>query len=404
LSGWERVVFEVVRESIEVVRGFVATLDPAVLDGSEAKALVEDFAALERLAGAGRMLVAGRVAETGAWANDGPFRDAGAWMASVAGTSVGRAKATIETAGRLAGLPATAAALRSGVLSEVQVEAISVAATANPRAERSLLVSAATDGVRGLKQACARVEAAASTDQAERYERVRVARSLTHRAVSDVEGRIEMRGPVDLTARVFAALAPIEADIFTEARVEDCREEPGAYAFDALVRMADDSATVAVASSGSRAPATVVFRIDHTAFARGTTVDGEVCEIAGVGPVPVEIVQQLCSDAVLKAVITDGTDVLAVSHLGRTIPARMRTALEELQPECVIAGCHLDRHLEIDHNIGIEAGGPTALWNLNRLCHHHHRTKTIQNLRVVGEGTHKRLVPADRGPPAGPEP
>ena len=105
---------------------------------------------------------------------DGPFRDAGAWMAHVAGTTVGRAKATIETAQRLTALPATSAALRAGSLSEVQVDAIAAAATADPRAERALLQSAATDGVRGLKNACARVEAAASTDQAERYEKARV--------------------------------------------------------------------------------------------------------------------------------------------------------------------------------------------------------------------------------------
>jgi hypothetical protein len=392
-------VFEVLRESIESLRRLVAAVDPAALNGLEAKALVEQSAELEKLAGALRTLASGRLAETGAWANDGPFRDAGAWMAHVAGTSVGRAKATIETATRLAALPATAAAFRAGSLSDVQVEAISVAATANPRAERALLASAATDGLRGLKNACARVEAAASMDQAERYETARVRRSVRFRALSDVEGLVEMRGPIDKTARLMAALEPIEADLFKAARDAEVREEPAALAFDALVQMADDSATVAFESSGNRAPATIVGRVDLSAFARGHTVDGEVCEIAGVGPVPVEVLQELSGDAFLKALITDGTDVRSVSHLSRTIPARLRTALEEQQPECVIAGCHVDRHLEIDHNIGVEAHGPTALWNLNRLCHHHHRMKTRERLRIVGEGTNKQLVPAGRAPP-----
>ncbi len=123
------------------------------------------------------------------------------------------------------------------------------------------------------------------------------------------------------------------------------------------------------------------------------------CEIAGIGPVPVAVAQKLSNDAILKALITDGTDVRAISHLGRTIPARMRSAIEELQPECVIAGCHVERHLEIDHNIPVEAGGPTALWNLNRVCHHHHDRKTRDQLRIQGEGLHKRLVPGDRAPP-----
>ena len=129
-------MFEVLQESIESLRDLVATLDPAALSGTQAKELVEQSVELERLVGAVRTLAVGRVAQTGAWANDGPFRDAGAWMASVAGTTVGRAKATIETAERLASLPETEAALRAGSLSEVQVDAISTAANADPRRRR----------------------------------------------------------------------------------------------------------------------------------------------------------------------------------------------------------------------------------------------------------------------------
>jgi hypothetical protein len=389
------------RESIESLRCIVATLDPGALDGTEAKELVAASAELERLAGAVRTLAAGRVAQTGAWANDGPFRDAAAWMADVAGVTIGRARATIETADRLTTLPKVDAALRSGSLSEVQVDVISTAAAANPRAQAALLHSAEIDGVKGLKQACARVEAAASTDQAERYERAQENRYLRHRRISDVEGLFEMRGPIDETARVYAALAPIEADLFKQVRgcEPDDREPPEARAFDAMVLMADDSATVSFESSGRRAPATVVVRVDHSAFARGGTEHGEVCEIVGVGPVPVAVAQKLSSDAIFKALITDGTDIRSISHLSRTIPARLRTAVEELYPECVVAGCHVDRHLEIDHNIPVEEHGPTALWNLNRVCHHHHDLKTKGKLRLEGEGLHQRLVPGPRPPP-----
>ncbi len=391
---------EVVGELVARVRRMVGSLDPAALSGAAAKQLVEEFAELKRLAGAGEMLAAGRVAQTGAWVGeDGAYRDVGAWMAHVAGTTVGRARATIETAERLAALPETEVALRAGSLSEVQVDVIASAATADPGAEASLLRSAATDGVKGLKRACARVEAAASKDQAERYERARVGRYLRQRRISDVEGLIEMRGPIDVTARVIAALGPIEQDLFDDARGSGRRELPETLAFDALARMADDSATVAVESSGRRAPATVVYRIDHSAFSRDTTGPGEVCEIVGIGPVPVFVVQKLAADAILKALITDGTDVRSVSHLGRTIPARLRTALEELQPECVIAGCHVDRHLEIDHDTPVCEGGRTEIENLNRVCHHHHDQKHAEHLRIVGEGTAKRFVPATRAPP-----
>ena len=119
-----------------------------------------------------------------------------------------------------------------------------------------------------------------------------------------------------------------------------------------------------------------------------------MCEIVGSGPIPVTVAQRLLEDSFVKAVLVDGTDVLAVSHLGRTIPAKLRTAVEELHPECDIEGCHVTRNLEIDHNQPIEDGGPTALWNLDRLCGHHHDHKHRHRLRLTGEPGRMRFVPA----------
>jgi hypothetical protein len=135
-------------------------------------------------------------------------------------------------------------------------------------------------------------------------------------------------------------------------------------------------------------------RVDHRAFTTGTLEPGEVCEIVGVGPIPVSTAQRLADDAFLKAIVTDGVDVLSIAHLGRTIPAHLRTALDELFPECTIEGCHVNAHLEIDHNQPIESGGLTELANLNKVCPYHHDEKHRRNLRLVGDGLRKRLVPA----------
>ncbi len=394
-------MFEVVAESIELLRGVVATLDPALLEGADAKRLVEQFIELERLAAAGRTLTVPRVAETNAWQVDGAFRDVSAWLAAKSQSTVGRAKATIETAERLGALSATSDALRAGALSEVQADVIAAAAIADPQAESALLECAAANGVKGLKDECARVEAAASVDQAERYARARANRYLRHRRISDVEGLIELRGPLEQTATVMAALVPYETDEFRDARASDRREEPEALAFDAAVQLADDSAAGRFSGSQGRAPATVVFRVDHSAFVRGHTEPGEICEIAGIGPVPVFVAQKLAVDAVFKALIVDGTDVRAVSHLGRTIPARLRTAVVEEFGECAIAGCHVSRHLEIDHNTPVCEHGPTELGNLCRLCRFHHWHKHAFNERVEGEGTNRHLVPDTNRPPPG---
>jgi hypothetical protein len=137
-----------------------------------------------------------------------------------------------------------------------------------------------------------------------------------------------------------------------------------------------------------------VVRIDHTALVRGWTEPGEVSEIVGQGPIPVSVASRLLDDAFLKAVVVDGTDVLAVSHLGRTIPARLRTAVEEMHPECDLEGCHITSNLEIDHNQPVEEFGKTELCNLERLCLHHHRHKHRHRLRLEGPPGRMRFVPA----------
>lgn len=391
--------FELVREVIEQLREALAGLDPATLDGASACRLVEAFAELERLAAAGKTLAAGRAAQSGAWAGDGAHRDAGAWMAAVTGTTIGQANATLQIAQRLRELPATDAALRAGDLSGLQVEAISAAASADPNAEHALLASAAVNGVKGLKDDCARVAAAACRDEMAQYERIRARRSLRHWRDPDGTGRIDIRGPLDQTARVMTALEPIERELFEANRTAGRREAPDATAFDALVVLIEGRSRRRDAPRSSRPRATVHVHVSHAAFRRGHTAPGELCEIAGVGPIPVGVARELAEDCILRALIVDGTDVLAVSHLGRTIPARLRTAIEARDRECVIAGCHVSRHLEIDHNQPVAEGGRTELTNLHRLCHHHHDHKTRHDLRLEGTGTAMRLVPTSRPPP-----
>ena len=138
----------------------------------------------------------------------------------------------------------------------------------------------------------------------------------------------------------------------------------------------------------------MMLRADVEALRRGELERGEVCEIVGEGPIPVSVAQRLADDAFLKILLTDGVDVHAISHYGRTINAVLRTALDDLNPECVLAGCDRTWGLEIDHNWDVILGGPTALWNLNKLCRFHHQEKHRHNYRLVGEGTNKRFIPA----------
>ena len=215
---------------VERARVLVGSFDPDLLSGVEARAAVEAFVALEKYAAAGRLLAVGRLDETGAWFGDGTFRDLAAWLASISGTTVGAARGASDTARRLRALPASTDALRAGGLSPVQADAVSAAAQADPGAEHGLLETAKTAGVRGLKTECDRVAAAAASQDAERdqYERIRAARSLRHRRLPDGTGSIEMRGPLDRTAQMMAALEPFERDLFTENRTNRRPEHPDA--------------------------------------------------------------------------------------------------------------------------------------------------------------------------------
>ena len=388
-------MFEVLRRSVEQLRKLVDDLEPDRFDGAGSRSLVALFDEVERLGAAGKALATRQVVATGAWKHDGAHRDAASWLSGTTGTTVGAARATIETAERLRELPATEAALRSGALSVVQADAIADAASADPTAEGDLLARAQYDGVRGLRNECARVKAAACTDAHARYDRVHAARSLRSWTDADGAGRIDIRGPVDLTTRVLKRLVPFEKELFRQAGKEGRRESSDALAFDALIAWAASGS----ARGRPRPDAETVVRVDHAALVRGHTEPGEVCEVVGGGPIPVTVAQRILEDSFVKAVLVDGTDVLAISHLGRLIPARLRTAVEELHPECDMEGCNVTFGLEIDHNLPVEQQGPTALWNLGRLCAHDHEHKHRHDLRLVGEPGRMRFVPATEWTP-----
>ena len=389
-----------VDHAIKLLEEELAELAPDRVDGTRACELVEQYAKVERLGAAGMALALRRVAATRAWRKLGPFRDLNVWLASVTKTTPGQANATAKTAQRLAALHDTEAAARAGGLSPSQLDAITNAATTDPDAEAMLLETAKHDGVAKLREEAARVKAAACTDEAAREAKIRTERSLRHWTDLDGVGRIDVRGPVVDVAQVMAALKPFEQRIFDDARTRHLREGAAAYAFDALVALANASRGDDGGDATKPSARYVgVVRIDHDALVRGYTEPREVCELAGVGPISVHEASHLLDDAFLKAVVVKGTEVTIVSHLGRLVPAHLRTAVEESYQECCIEGCYEKRHLEIDHNTPIEHGGRTELANLSCLCIFHHRYKHKHNHRLEGDGVHKHFITADGRPP-----
>ena len=154
--------------------------------------------------------------------------------------------------------------------------------------------------------------------------------------------------------------------MFNAARAEGRREPYEAYAFDAFIELArraanpspdpgaaapEDTATAAPTprpsppnSEQTKTKATparylAIIRLDHTALRRGSVEGDEVCEIVGLGPIPVSVARKLLGDAILKLVITNGVDVMNVTHLGRSATVAQQVALWWQSPRLQGAGC-----------------------------------------------------------------
>jgi hypothetical protein len=294
---------------------------------------------------------------------------------------VGAAITALDTAHRLETLPATAQALRDGQLSESQTKEVAAAAVRDRHAETDLLAVARTRSLAGLRERCRQVKAAVCADEVAVYERIRRSRSLRH--WTDPDGAVCLAGRFspDDGARLVAAVDAATARIFAQARRAGRREPPAAYRADALVELA--AGTGDTGRPGGPV-AMVHIRADLAAWVRGQCQPGEVCDIPGIGPIPVATARALAGDAILALLVTDGVDVTKVVHLGRTIPAHLRTALIERDPVCCRPGCDVRHGLEIDHLIGYADGGPTRLDNLARLCKWDHYLKTHHGYRLTG--------------------
>jgi len=378
-------LFEEVRSSISTLESVVRVLDPGRFDGHDAAALLEEFARGERVCAAAKSLLARRVEETNVW-RAGGHRSAAHWIAGATGETVGAAARTLETSRVLEQLPETDATFRAGGLSETQVAEIAGAAASDPTAEASLLEAAKATSMKGLRDRCRQVRAGAEADDREWARRLHVERKAHEWSDPDGAYCVSARMAPDAGARFSAAWKGHVDRVFRDARRAGRREPRAAYAADALV---------ALACEGPCKPVEVRVTVDNSALARGHTEAGERCEVDRVGPVPVTTARALLDDASVAVLVRDGDDVTAVSSPKRTIPMKLRRALETRYPTCGVRRCANDQFLEIDHVVPLEDRGSTELDNLWRLCSHHHALKTYAGWTVAGGNGARDLVPPD---------
>ena len=398
--------------AIEVVGSFVASFDPARYSVADASVLLGRFARLKRLAATGEALCATRAAEGNAAAAQGhptPAR----WLSELTGESVGQAADTLSLGAAFTSHPALEEACRHGQLSHHKARLVAEAARVNPTAEDELVTGARTDTLRQVKDRCARAkaEARSSQDAEAAYEAISSSRYCRTWTDRDGAFRLDARLTPDAGAQVLAFLTAESDGRFVRAQKAGVRLTPDATRADALVALVNGSAGVGDHhDDGGAGPAArrrsvppkplVTLRVDWAALRRGRLEPGELCEIPGVGPIPLARARALMGDAITHLVITRGVDVTTVAHLGRSIPAHLRTALVERDRTCVVPGCDLSLGLEIDHwETPFSEGGPASMANLVRICGHHHRLRHHHGFTLSGAPGRWRWDPPDTDHP-----
>jgi hypothetical protein len=406
--------------------GFVTQLNPDAVTLPDAPELWAGFHRIARLADAATVLLARKVDESEQWRQAGD-RDAATYLARHSGNSIAAARRTLTTSKRLRHLPVTRNALLHRNLSATQSEAIADAATNNPDAEQRLLTFAERSNGAELCAECLRAKTAGDPDPDTTHHRIHTQRRLRIR--TDAEGAwcLEARGTAQDGALVTLALEPLITDLFNQSRNGDTPLRRETLAFDALIELSrrahghnmephseepdrhhadrDDDVERPAGSRrrrrrrkhrGATTPNyTALLRLDLTALTRGHPIDDELCEITGIGPVPVTVARQLSGESILHLVLTKGTDVANITHLGRGPNAVQRLALLWQNPGRTAQACPCTL-IDADHRIDWTITHHTRLDETDLLCDFHHNLKTQHGWALVqGHGKQPMVPPND---------
>jgi len=380
---------------LSALEAFVTGLEPGEYAPADVPVVLARVARAEKLCGAARLLLSKRAASLLDDRSDG-HASAAKWLAEQQGTSVGQARRELELAGALRDQPELSDALRSGRLSPTQAAVILPAAEADPAAAPDLIETARREPL-GVLRGRSRAVVAGSRSEAEAKAHAiwQHSRRFLELGVTD-DGMVSLRGefpPIE-GAALRTALEREARRVFAEARKGGLREPHRAYLADALVGLCRGGAF------RSGVPeAELVLVCNAESLRGGEVAEGETCEVRGVGRVPVAAVEYLFGAAWAKAIVRDGVDVTSVTHLHRTIPAHVRTALLVRDPTCLVSGCGVTWGLEIDHIVALKDGGRTELENLGPACGRHHFLKSYCGWAFVGrpgEWSFVRLRPGEK--------
>ena len=391
--------FNDIDDAIALLEKANANLEPELLDAVATRQMLTRYARVKKLAAYGETALAGKVGDA-------------AVLATVTGTSIGKAKSTVEAGKALRTADTVAHAFSVGDLSLDQATEIARAENAQPGTAADLMTVAKEQSFQVLREQSRKVvlEAEQKRGLAERQREARSARVR-----SDELGMVNIHLCVQphVGTPIVNRAETIAGRLYRKAKSEGKQVPFERHLADAYALMLNSND-----AKPGRRPELVVLVSQEVADRGWKDVrEGEVCKIPGVGPVAPEDAKEIARNAFISAVVCDGTDLRQLKRWTRSIPVEVLIALELGKPPdfdgiaCVTCGNRFRN--QKDHVEPYAAGGPTSLENIEPECWSCHQAKTERD-RAAGKlvrppdgppSAREDLAPgeaaAERGPPEG---
>lgn len=144
---------------------------------------------------------------------------------------------------------------------------------------------------------------------------------------------------------------------------------------DALVLMAEALLRDSKVASCTDDRYQVVVHVDSNVLAKQVFEkhDGTPdCYIDNQVGIPVETARRLSCSCKVVTALTNKGEPLSIGRSSRAIPTAIKRALDIRDRTCVFPGCDCHKHLDAHHIQHWANDGETSLWNLIKVCHHHH--------------------------------
>jgi hypothetical protein len=362
----------------------VVSVDVDVLSSADAAELVSTLSPVIRQLTALRDACACRSSQSSSW------------LASQLDVSQADARRTLTVQHQLTQLPDVQQAVRSGSVSSAKAAVITQAADGDEAVASSLLASARGSSFEQLRRAVQERSARQTSEEKRRRLRNSQYISVQHDHDNMVLGQFRLLPEV--AAPWLSQWSKVSRQAVSK---NDEADEPlgagatQAEAFAGLLASGNDN-------GNGKSISVVNYHVDHAAFERGVAQDGERCEIAGVGPVPVSVIEEALPHSPIRLLVTHDNKLLWYSEERRSkqksgmVPDYVKRAVKaKAYGTCEVNGC-VSAADEVDHVQARCNQGSNDLDNLSAKCKAHHDEKTMHEApwtkaRIYGRKRRERL-------------